>query len=231
MHPILLRISIAVLVLAAGLAQAADRRENRPVTAFTALSLSAPIDVELLQGDREAMTIEGPEDIVAAIETRVEGGTLVIRMKPVLSFSFGRVRAQVTARAIEAIAVAGSGNVRCANLKSDALRVAITGSGDVRLGKFEGSKLEASIVGSGDIQAAGKVDRLASRIEGSGDLKAADLEAREARVSIAGSGDAAVWAREILTVSIAGSGDVRYRGDPRVEPAVAGSGSVKRLGS
>lgn len=225
-----LRLVASLLLLAAGLAQAADRRETRPVTPFTALSLAAPIDVELDQGERESLVIEGPEDMVAAIETRVEGGTLELRMRPVVSFASGRVRAHVTARAIGAIAISGSGNLACASLRSESLRVAISGSGDLRLGRLEAASLEASIVGSGDIRASGKVDRVGARIEGSGDLRAEDLEAREANVSIAGSGDATVWAREALTASIAGSGDVRYRGEPRVRRSVAGSGSVGRLG-
>lgn len=209
MRSLPMRIALAVLALAASLVQAADRREERPVDAFKALSLSAPIDVTLVQGERESVVLEGPADVVESLETRVEGGTLVIHMKPAITFSWGRTRATVTARAIEAISVAGSGNVRADALAGEALRVAIAGSGDVRVGRLEAKQLEASIVGSGDIHAAGRVDRVAVRIEGSGDVRAGELEAREVRVSIAGSGD------------------VRYRGTPKLEPSVVGSGRVK----
>lgn len=230
MHRISFRHLLVLLTfLAAAAAQAADRRESRPVAAFTAVSISAPIDVELVQSDRESLVLEGPGDIVAALETAVEGSTLHIRMKPAFTFARGRVKASLTARAIESIAISGSGNLASPALKSEALRIAIAGSGDVRIGRLDATRVDASIAGSGDIHAAGRADRLAVRIEGSGDLHGEDLEAREAKVSIAGSGDVRLWARDSLSASVAGSGDVRYRGEPRIERTVVGSGSVRPL--
>ena len=224
-----LRFVLALAALAAGLAHAADRREERPVGPFTELSLVAPIDVELVQGERESLVLQGPAEVVDALETRVDGGKLEIRMKPVISFSWGRTRALVTVRSIAAISVSGSGDVKAAALKAEGLRIAIDGSGDVRVASLDARRVDASIVGSGDIEVAGRADTVAVSVQGSGDVRAAGLEAREVRVAIAGSGDAQVWARESLVATIAGSGDVRYRGEPRVQPSVLGSGSVKRL--
>ena len=203
---------IAVVVPFCLAARAADTRESRLVADFTEIGVSAPIDVQVTQGESPELTLEGDPEVLARIETVVENGRLRIRTRAGDSrWSWhGKAKARVTARRIEALAVAGSGDINAPSITGEALKVSIAGSGDVRVG--------------------GKVDRLTASIAGSGDIRADRLDAQRVKVTIAGSGDATVRARQALSVSVAGSGDVRYYGDPTVEKAVLGSGSVRRVG-
>lgn len=205
-------IPAAILAAIALSAAAADPREPREVSGFTGIALAAPIRVELSLGERESLFLEGDAKLLADIETVVEDRVLKIRLKPGTRKSWNsKARAIVTARAIEHLAISGSGDIAAPQLRSDALKIAIAGSGDVSVG--------------------GTAATLSTSISGSGDVKADKLEARSVTVSIAGSGDATVWARESLTVNIAGSGDVRYLGEPALRKSIVGSGSVKRLGN
>ena len=212
-------VSTVLLSFIAALpAAAAARTETREVAAFQGIALSAPIRVDLALGERESVVLEGDEAMLAVLETTVEDGTLRIGVKRGAR-SWGsdphgidKVRARVTARRIQALAIHGAGDIRSAALRGDTLAVSIAGSGDV---KIDG----------------GKVDSLTISISGSGDIKAGRLEARSVAVSIAGSGDATVWARESLAVKVAGSGDVGYYGDPTIARTIAGSGGIKRLGA
>ena len=208
-----LRTTAAIAALLAALAgHAADARENRPVTEFTEVGLAAPIDVHVVQGDTHALVLEGDSETLARIETVVENGRLKIRtVKGQQNWNTNRkATARVTARRIDALAIAGSGDITAPAITGDALKVSIAGSGDVRVG--------------------GKVDGLTASIAGSGDIRASDLEAQNVKVSIAGSGDVTVRARQALSVNVSGSGDVRYYGDPTVEKKIMGSGSVRRAG-
>ena len=204
--------AFAFAFLAAFAVQAADTRETRPVTDFTEIGLAAPIDVHVTQGDTHALVLEGDPEILARIETVVENGRLKIRtFKGNQSWNGHRkTTAHVTARRIDALAIAGSGDITAPSITGEALKVSIAGSGDVRVG--------------------GKVEALTASIAGSGDIRASDLEAQKVKVTIAGSGDAAVRARQALSVNVSGSGDVRYYGDPTVEKTIMGSGSVRRAG-
>jgi hypothetical protein len=204
------RIPAALLMAAALSAAAADSREARQVPGFNGISLAAPIRVEVTQGDSESLVLEGDAKALADIETVVENRLLKIRLKQgVRALWSSKVRAIVTARSIDQLAISGSGDIAAPQLRGDSLKIAIAGSGDVSVG--------------------GTTGNLSTSISGSGDVKAERLEARSVTVSIAGSGDATVWARETLTVNIAGSGDVRYVGEPAVQKSILGSGSVKRL--
>jgi Putative auto-transporter adhesin, head GIN domain len=207
--------ALLALAVAAPVA-AAKKTETRDVSGFNGIGLSAPIQVELTLGEHDSVVLEGDEALLARIETVVEKGSLKIRRKHgaaewPLRLKGDAVRARVTARRIDALAVAGSGDIAAPQLAGESLAISIAGSGDVAVG--------------------GKVATLSVHISGSGDVKAAKLDAQSVSVSISGSGDALVWARQALSVQVAGSGDVRYYGDPTVARSIAGTGSVRRVGA
>ena len=212
---------------------AADRRENRDVASFHAIGVSAPVKVEITQGDKDSVVLEGDADQLAKIETVVENGALKIRKRDhEWSWSgSSNVRAFVTVRELDGVAISGSGGVSAPSLRTDKLNLAISGSGDMRIGTLTATKVDVSVSGSGDVSVAGKAESISGSIAGSGSLKAAKLETDKASISIAGSGDATLWTRTSLSAHIAGSGDLRYYGDPALRSSVAGSGRVKRLGA
>ena len=224
-----LALMSALVALAAS---GADRRETRAASGFTSIYLAAPVKVDVAQGSAEGLVVEGEDAALADLETVVEGGTLKIRTrsrKDVAGIS--KVRVHVSAKTLEALRIAGSGDITAGTLRAPAFRIAVAGSGDVRIGALTATSVEVSVSGSGDVLVGGKADTLATSVAGSGDVKAGKLEARTAKVSIAGSGDVTLWAREQLSVSVIGSGDVRFYGDPEVRRSIMGSGTLRRLGA
>jgi hypothetical protein len=205
--------------------------ETRSATGFTSIALSLPGKVELRQGSPIAVTVEADDNLLPEIETVVDGGKLRIRFHRNLNvMGKATLRVKVTAPQIDALSIAGSGDISTQALATPALAVAVSGSGDMNLSGLETESLKVAISGSGDVKATGRATELAAKISGSGDIDAGGLESRRVTLSIAGSGDATVRAREKLDVSIAGSGDVRYHGDPAITKRIAGSGALKRLG-
>ena len=186
--------------------------EAREAKGFTAVELAIPARMEIVQGDKEGVTLTADDNLIPEIETSVEREALRIRFrKGVNARARTPIRLTLHVRTLESISIAGSGDVAAPSLNARDLALRISGSGDVQLG--------------------GKAESLQVRISGSGDVKAARFETQSARVSIAGSGGATLWARQSLEVSVAGSGDVRYYGDPTVAKKIAGSGSVRRAGA
>jgi hypothetical protein len=210
----------------------ADRREARPAASFTAISLTAPVKVDVVQGDTEGLAVEGDEAALADLETVVEGTTLRIRSRSKKDVpGMHQVRVHVSAKSLGALSIAGAGDIIVPTLRSPALKISVAGSGNVRIAELDATALEVSVAGSGDVLVGGKADTLSTSIAGSGDVKAGKLAARTAKVSIAGSGDVTIWAREKLTVSVVGSGDVRFYGDPELKTSIMGAGNVRRLGA
>src|SRR5687767_10877975 len=179
---------VAALMPFALAAAAADARESRPVTEFTEVSLSAPIDVHVTQGAAPSLTLEGDPEALARLETVVEGNRLKIRVQRGQHWvRHGKVTARVSARQVEAVSIAGSGDVRVGG-KVDGLVANISGSGDIRAGDLDAQSVKVSIAGSGD----------------------ATVRARQSlSVSVAGSGDVRYYGDPAVQKSILGSGRVR----------------------
>lgn len=224
--------SMAAFLCLALAASAADRRETRSVESFRAVGVSAPIRVEITQGDTHALVVEGDAQALAQLETVVEDGALKLRQKTRGQVPrMDKVKAYVTAREVESLSVSGSGDMVCAALRGADLQVSVSGSGNLAIVQLAAAKLDVSVSGSGDVRVAGKADSVSASIAGSGDLKAGKLQVNQANVAISGSGSATLWARDKLSAQIAGSGDLRYYGDPALRKSVAGSGSIKRAGA
>jgi hypothetical protein len=226
-------LPLALVTACAALsASAAERRETRAVSGFTTVALAAPIKLQLTQGDSEGLVLEGEEAALADLESVVEQGVLKIRTRSRFATAgMSKVRGSLNVKAIDALRIAGSGDIDAGQLRAAQLKLAISGSGDIRIGALDASSVDVSVSGSGDVVIGGKADAVSTSIAGSGDVKAGKLEARQAKVSIAGSGDATLWAKDSLDVKIVGSGDVRYYGDPSLKKTIVGSGSVRRVGA
>ena len=206
--------------------------EERNVSGYHGIGLSAPADVEIVQGTAEGATVTADDNVLPRLETVVENGILKIRLREGEGYTtHTKIRVVVRAKAMDHIAVAGSGDVHAKTLDTPQLKVSIAGSGDVSLPALATRLLAAHVSGSGDFSAAGRADAFEAHVAGSGDVKAMHLETDTADVSIAGSSDVSIWVKKSLKVSVAGSGDLRYYGDPDVRRSVVGSGDIKRLGA
>jgi hypothetical protein len=233
-HALKIRLAalLGTLTLLVSPAQAATA-VARPIGAFDAVTLRAPVDLVLRQGPQPAVEVTADDKlqsmVVTEVVTSARGSTLEVRLKPGARLPLGaKALVTVDVVALRALAIDGAGEASGSGLVVDALDVSISGTGDVRLDKLQAAALELRIAGSGDIALAGRTGRLRVRIAGSGDVDAGALDADDVSVSISGSGDAQVRAAATLDVSIAGSGDVTYRGEPKLTQRISGSGTVAK---
>ncbi len=140
---------------------AAAASQSRDVSGFSGITLSAPIRVDLVLGDRESVVLEGDDKAIAAIETSVENGALHIRMKrdsKVFSWNVNgaeKVRVKITAKTVSALNIKGSGDISARELRADALAIGISGSGDISIGYYGDPSLTRSVAGSGEIRRLG----------------------------------------------------------------------------
>jgi hypothetical protein len=235
------RLLVALAVASAPMgAFAADRlvrgsghitSEKRPLSGFERVAIAGPFEVELRQGAQEGLELTGDDNLLALIETRVEGvaGTATLQIAPRsdtrLEFT-QPVRVRVDLVRLSALVVGGSGNIAGKGLHVANLGISIGGSGSVELPGLEAERLAVSIGGSGRVGADGRARALALNIGGSGDGLFPHFAVDDAKVDIAGSGNADVRAERELRVSIAGSGRVRHTGAAVPKVSISGSGKV-----
>lgn len=205
------------------------KNEVRNAGNFHRVRLRSFVDLELVAGTQERVTLHGDDNLLPYIDTTLENGELVISQRSGSLRTRQRMHVKVEYRQLDAVSAQGSGDVYAADLKADDLQIASSGSGDIIIDQLQAHSLMVSIAGSGNFQAGGRANVQAFSIVGSGDIGAEGLSGESVGIEIAGSGDARVHASGKLAVSIAGSGSVRYRGKPQIVKRITGSGSVSPM--
>ncbi|MGD2035194.1 MAG: head GIN domain-containing protein [Bacteroidales bacterium] len=206
------------------------QKQKRDVSDFTEISYSLPGTLEIVQSDDVSLAIEGDDDDLERIITKVDGNKLKIYTKHGSS-GLNNVKVFVHVRELEEISGAGSGDIIIrSKFKGGELEVNLSGSGNFKGEEIVCRNFDLDIAGSGDAYLGGVVDgEIDFDIAGSGSIKAENMKAGTADISIAGSGSAKVWVTERLETNIVGSGDVYYKGNPLVDAEAIGSGRTRPI--
>lgn len=224
-------MSTALVMAVAVPSVMASDDEKRTVAAFDKVALMGSMDMNVKVGGKRSVTVYGPSDLLAHLETYVEDDTLKVRyerdMKWKRAWNNSDVRVEVTIPSLTGAAVKGSGDIEVNKAKGDKFWASVMGSGDLTASDFKFTSVSASVKGSGDIMIDGSCDDVSVSVLGSGDVSAEDLKCENADVNVKGSGDVAVHASKSAKARIYGSGDVHVSGNPsNVEKKVKGSGDI-----
>lgn len=235
----------------------AQNRETRSVDTFSKISFRVPGKLYLRQGSPQKVEIEGDSKVLEKTKISVEGSRLIVGREGKWSnWTFGddeKVNVYVTVERIDAVGVAGSGDVIGeTKIVSNALELGVSGSGNLTADVSVTGDLTADVSGSGDLAVGGTCRSLSSHVSGSGNVNAklavegsanlgisgsgkiaANGTASHVKVSISGSGK--VLASDLETKSckvvISGSGDVEIAVKDEIDATIAGSGSVRYRGN
>jgi hypothetical protein len=206
------------------------KKETRTAGAFTKVASSGSWDVMIAYGAENSIQVEGDENLLSYIETKVEDGKLNIRNKKNSNIrSRNKIVVYVILPTLTGVYLSGSGDmIGKGNFSNDGkLSLAVSGSGNIKLEINNAKSVDCSIAGSGKIEVSGKAETLLTSISGSGSVDAYSLYTNEVTARISGSGNAKVFANKTIDASISGSGDVRYKGAPEsIQKKTAGSGRV-----
>lgn len=204
--------------------------ENRSLSKFHKIDVAGSFDVKLVKGKEGAISINAEENLMEYIETEVVKGQLKIRPKKGYQLRPSkRITVTVSFEMIDAISLAGSGNVSSTDVLNSAdLSLDLAGSGEIDL-PVSTKNLTSQITGSGNIKLSGNSAVLNCEIAGSGSLNGYDIKASISHINIVGSGNVKIHAVSEIHAKIVGSGDVIYTGNPPIEKLKSiGSGSIKK---
>lgn len=202
----------------------ADR--NYQVASFERVSLAAPYQVNLTVGGQPSVSAQGDSALLEKTEILVENGRLIIRLQHGHNWSGASGTINVTAPALNAADIAGSGDIRVSPFQTQRFAGSVAGSGNLSLERLQADEARFNIAGSGDVSATGTARDTAIDIAGSGNARLSALQAQSAQISIAGSGNAELNATGTAAISIAGSGNASVSGGARCQVSRVGSGNA-----
>jgi hypothetical protein len=188
------------------------------------------IDLELIQGERELLTIEASPDLLPKIETTVTGDTLAIRLSASIWEKLGyalatsltrpRARVRLEVKNLTALSVLGAARASASKLVSDNLEISFEGAGIFQILHLTAKALAVNLGGATRIEVAGQATEQNVSIAGAGTYEARELKSKRASIRLRGVGRANVWVSDELATDVRGVGSVEVRGNPRVRRAV-----------
>lgn len=227
--------------------------EERTVSDFTRVTLAGIGHLHVEQGDQESLRIEAEDNLLPYLETEVHNGELQIGSRPGVALHPTQpLDFYVTVKTVEALTLAGSGEVTAPALHTDDLAVTLSGSGQMTVTDLQAKgTLTAEISGSGALVITGQaqaqeiilsgsgkytgqveeMDALTVQLTGSGAIQLAGTTQHQ-QVTISGSGpyQAAKLTSDDADVTIIGSGDATLQARERLAVLIGGSGEVRYLG-
>jgi len=204
--------------------------ETRKVTGFDEVAFSISGEVYISFGQEYKVTLEGDKDYLAKVETKVAGGTLVIKSEKWFNTSNEKIVARITMPLLKGLDLSGSGKVFINDLlKTQSMEVDISGSGKIYAKEVEINKFECDISGSGSLEfsGSGTIDNAELSVSGSGNLAAPSTRIARFEINISGSGRCDCYVTEKLEGSISGSGNITYSGNPKIDASISGSGHIR----
>jgi hypothetical protein len=186
--------------------------ESRPVSGFSAISVSSAARLVIVQSDVESLSVTAEDNILPLVQAEVVGGRLVLGLAAHSSISTTReIVFQVSARTVSAIDATGATRVEVTNLDADSVSLHVSGASEVT--------------------AAGRVKDLRVEISGSVRCQLEGLASHSAVADVSGSSYARLRVEDSLAATASGTSVVEYYGNPVVVANVSGLSAVRRLGS
>lgn len=203
----------AVLLLAAcnfrGVRGSGDLdRETRNVENFKEIEVGGAFEVFVKVGESTSLEIEGDDNLLQYIRTRVKGDRLEIDTRKNIRPKKDLI-IRITTPELEKIISSGASTVSVSNINSEVFKIILSGASSINLD--------------------GSTDKFRVEMSGAGSLDAYNLKAKDVDISISGACSADVYASEYLDAEVSGVGSIEYAGNPsKVNTNVSGVGSISR---
>jgi hypothetical protein len=186
--------------------------EQRPVSGFTSIAVSAGIQAVVTLGGNESLEITAEDNIAPIVDAVISDGRLTIGFRPGsmgIRTSVG-VACRIGARALRRIEGSGASRIQMDGIDARELSVELSGA--------------ASFAGSGS------VDRLRMDLSGASHVTAPSLRARDADAALSGASVTQLRVVDALAVRASGLSLLEYFGDPTVQADTSGGSVVRRVG-
>jgi hypothetical protein len=213
-----------ILLSAAGALAAAEDRE---VPVFDSVHVASGIRATVAVGPRKPVHLEADKDVLEAIETRVEDGTLHVGFKPRSRvWSSGEVMVSIQTPELHAVAGSGGAVVRATFTRAVESAIAASGGSELHVRGIDARELAVEGSGGAILDVSGRADQLALQLSGGSHLDARQFEARNVQVQASGGSVAELRASGKVRGGLSGGSEMHVRGGARASVATSGGSEI-----
>ncbi len=203
-------------------------KQDRKIGQFTAISAGTGLDVYIIQGDKEAVSVETDENLQDNIITEVRGDKLVVKVEE----SIRRAKAMsvyITIVDVNKINISSGCDFETkSKIKVQELDITVSSGADAKL-DIQADKLSCSVSSGADANLWGTANYFSAKASSGSDLNARELSAKICKAKASSGADVSVNASEEIQASANSGGDVTYYGNPsKVDVKTSSGGDVNR---
>ncbi len=203
--------------------------EKRDLSGFTGVRTEGIISAEVKQGPSFSVQVEGDDNLVRYVRTRVKGNMLEIDLKFRGNIRFSQLKVYVTAPVISQLQATGVGSIYTKSIITNSDRIVLRTSGVGGItADVDAPNVEAKASGVGSIKLSGRTRNYQAQTSGTGSINSFELLAEKADAKVSGVGSIRIHASMALKARVSGVGSINYRGNPSLDAQKSGVGSINK---
>jgi len=197
--------------------------ETRKVREFDEIKVSRGMNVYISQGNETKIVVKADENLLDAIETRIEGNTLKVTAKQNIRRATTK-KVYVTTPNISKIRSSAGSNVFSETaLKSEELNLASSAGSNMKL-EVIADKLTASVSSGSNMKLEGKVKSFSGKASSGSNLKAEEMNTKNCKVDVSSGANIWITAKNNFEAHASSGGNIFYYGDPETTDIEKSSG-------
>ena len=204
-------------------------KETRPVEGFDKIKASSAIEVEFTNGTEEKVVVEGDDNVIKFIETKVHGGVLEVSLAGGHNFSNATHKVTVTAPGISGIDLEGACSFTSTNTVhgNGALSIESSGASTIEA-EIDAPEVRAKVSGASTVKLKGKTRNYEATLSGSSTLEAGDLLSEITRINAEGASTATVFSSISLDAEAGGASTIHYKGSGVVHSKANSASTIEK---
>ena len=222
------KLSLILLIIGLGVTVYAQNTDIRKLKAFTSLTVSEGIDVNLIKGasPQAKITVRGID--LKDVLTEVSGDELKIHLDG-HSHNNVEVSIELTYVTLESINANSAADVKSSSvIEANTFKIKASSAADISL-KLKVKQLDVDGSSAADILLSGYADIQTVDISSASDYKAFELISKSATISASSASDAKINVTEQLDASANSGASIKYKGNPdKVREHSSSGGDVEQ---
>jgi hypothetical protein len=222
--------SIFILGLLMALNLAAQEKQVRNATGFSAIDVSEGIYVELTMGDKEYVEVIADDDIIDDVMTEVSGNELSIYIKGNnFGFKNRRIQVNVTAKAMKSIDASSGSTIETQNLiEAEKLSMSVSSGATIKVA-FKALKASCKSSSGATARLKGMAKYFDANASSGSKIKADDVKALSVEADVSSGAHISITAEKELDAEASSGGSIKYSGSPKlIDIEKSSGGSVRK---
>jgi hypothetical protein len=200
--------------------------QQRPVTAFSKVSIASGIHATIARGD-PAVSVIADENLQPLVEVFVQGDTLIVRASQtfVLRATGGHVDASVSTNVLVGLEASGGSQVSADATEANEWRVGASGGSTVALSRVQAQQLVVEASGGSHVDVFGLSPSVLASGSGGSQVNTGGVAAQDVTANASGGSTLQVFASNSVQGDASGGSTITVSGNPATRNVNTSGGS------